>query len=172
MSQAKIRQIMKQIDSKIESLLVTEGQDTKGLRRVYKKQVKNDIREVLSKEMSKGKSRKKHPDAPKRPKSAFMCFQDAKRKSAIESLNKKNNNGLSPTDEAYVDYKSKPTEVTRFLGQQWRKLKEKNPDSLKKYEDIAQKDKERYDREKKQWENTKNSETDVDNSSSTLVETS
>jgi hypothetical protein len=152
MSQAKIRQIMKQIDSKIESLIGTDGQDTKTLRRLYKKQVKNDIRDVLSHEIPKGKSKKKHPDSPKRPKSAFMCFQDAKRKSAIESLNKKNNNGLNPGDEGYVDYRTKPTEVTRFLGQQWRKLKEKSPESLKKYEEVAQKDKVRYEQEKKEWE--------------------
>ena len=153
MSQAKIRQIMKQIDSKIESMIGSH-QDAKNLRRTYKKEVKNDIKTVLSQEIPKGKTKKKHPDAPKRPKSAFMCFQDAKRKSAIDNLNKKNNNGLSPTDEGYVDYRTKPTEVTRFLGQQWRKLKEKNPDSLKKYEDIALKDKERYEKEKKEWEAT------------------
>ncbi|KAH8089269.1 high mobility group box domain-containing protein [Filobasidium floriforme] len=79
-----------------------------------------------------GGKAKKDPNAPKRGLSAFMFYSTAQRENV-----KKNNPGISFG------------EIGKQLGQQWREMtaQEKAP-----YEKQAAADKERAEREKKQYE--------------------
>jgi len=74
----------------------------------------------------------KDPNAPKRAKTAYLCFVSESR----ESLKKAN-----------------PTltfgELGRLLGEQWRAVSE---EERKKYEAIAEEDRKRYHREKEEYQ--------------------
>lgn len=146
MSQAQIKQVLKSVDESFDKAFETH-QDLKNLKKLYKKQLRPDMRTILEQNIPKGKNKKtKDPNAPKRPKTAFLCFQDDMRAKAIAALNKKHNKGKKQGDDDYVDYRRKPTEVSRYLGEQWRKMKddETKKAGLKKYIDQAEKDKKRY----------------------------
>lgn len=87
-------------------------------------------------EKNKGKKTKKDPDAPKRPMSAYMYFTMEKRDSVV----KKN-------PEAPI------TEVTKILGEMWTVAKgKKGKNGTKKFDDMAAKDKERYEEEKASYD--------------------
>merc|ERR1711920_1121071 len=87
-------------------------------------------------EKNKGKKAKKDPDAPKRPMSAYMYFAMEKRGSVV----KKN-------PEAPL------TEVTKILGEMWTVAKgKKGKNGTKKFDDMAAKDKVRYEEEKAEYD--------------------
>ena len=71
------------------------------------------------------KSKKQKNNGPKKAKSAYMFFCDDERKKITDG-----------------------TITLSQLGEKWKNAKEKNPSSLKNYELMAQKDKERYNNEK------------------------
>ncbi len=73
---------------------------------------------------SKKKKRQKHPDAPKRPPSAFMLFINSER----ENIKAKNP-------------QAKLTEIAKIAGALWQEMKE---DAKQKYSDEAAKRKEEY----------------------------
>lgn len=72
--------------------------------------------------------RKKDPNAPKRPITAYMFYAQDERKVV---------NRERPD--------AKFGEVGKLIGEKWRQL---SADDKKKYEDLAAKDKQRYDAEK------------------------
>lgn len=153
MSQAQIKSILKDIDASMDQefdkVYGENNKDAKLYKR-WKKQLRPEMKKILEQNIPKGKTKKvKDPNAPKRPKTAFLMFQDDMREKAIQALNKKNNKGKKAGDADYVDYKTKPTEVSRYLGEQWRKMKadETKKNGLQKYLDQAEKDKQRYQKE-------------------------
>jgi len=80
----------------------------------------------------------KNPNAPKRAKSSYMFYSEEHREKVTNSLKKKNPN-----------YKgSLMGLVSKELGAKWKKLK---PEQKKKYEALAQKDKERYQQEMEEF---------------------
>jgi len=81
----------------------------------------------------KGKKAKKDPEAPKRPVSSYMYFTTDKRESVTK---------------ANAD--ASPTQIMTILGGLWNKLeKGKNgKNGTKKYDDLAAKDRARYEPEK------------------------
>ena len=73
----------------------------------------------------------KNPNAPKRAKSSYMFYSEEHRQKITTHVKKKNPN-----------YKgSLMGLVSKELGAKWKKLK---PEQKKKYENEAQKDRERY----------------------------
>ena len=76
-----------------------------------------------------GKAKRKHkdPNAPKRPRSAYLYYCEAERKTIMKK---------------HPDYKV--TDVSKELGPAWQKLSDK---AKAKYEKLAAKDKERYEAE-------------------------
>jgi len=78
--------------------------------------------------VKKGRKGKKKPTGPKRAKSAFIYFTNENRDDV-----KRNNPGLSFG------------EVAKTLGKMWKALPQ---GQKKKYEDMAAKDKKRYEKEK------------------------
>jgi len=81
---------------------------------------------------TKKKKEKKDPDAPKGAMSSYLYFCQEKR----EELTKLH------TDKA-------PTEITKLLGEEWKKLSSSsNKRATKKYDDMAAKDKSRYEKRK------------------------
>ena len=80
----------------------------------------------------------KNPNAPTRAKSSYMFYSEEHREKVTNSLKKKNPN-----------YKgSLMGLVSKELGAKWKKLK---PEQKKKYEALAQKDKERYQQEMEEF---------------------
>jgi hypothetical protein len=77
----------------------------------------------------KGKA-KKDPNAPKKPRTAYLIFCADKRKEAKEELGE----GAAPKD------------ILSHLGTMWTEAK-KDPDEFNKYQELAEKDKERYKEE-------------------------
>lgn len=78
----------------------------------------------------KVKRKKKDPNAPKRASSAYLFYVNAKR------------------DKARKDHPDlKMTEITSLLAEQWKGLSDREK---KPYDDMAAKDKIRYDNETKQ----------------------
>jgi len=75
--------------------------------------------------------RKKDPNAPKRPITAYMFYAQDQRKVV---------NQERPD--------AKFGEVGKLIGEKWRQL---SPEDKKKYEELAAKDKERYDHEKAEY---------------------
>jgi hypothetical protein len=79
----------------------------------------------------KGKAKaKKDPNAPKKPKSAYLIFCADKREEAKEELG----DGAAPKD------------VLSQLGKMWAEAK-KDPDEFNKYQTLADEDKARYKNE-------------------------
>jgi hypothetical protein len=78
---------------------------------------------------AKGKA-KKDPNAPKKPKSAYLIFCADKREEAKEELGE----GAAPKD------------ILTHLGTMWAEAKQ-DPDEFNKYQELAEKDKERYKEE-------------------------
>jgi len=93
---------------------------------------------------------KKDKDAPKGPKNAYLFFmQDVRQRR----------------QEQYPD--KDPKEIMKLIGVEWNSLKE---NKKKKYEDLAEEDKQRYNREKKAYDRKKkkmivSSESDSDSES-------
>lgn len=77
----------------------------------------------------KGKA-KKDPNAPKKPRSAYLIFCADKREEAKEELGE----GAAPKD------------ILSHLGTMWAEAKQ-DPDEFNKYQELAEKDKERYKEE-------------------------
>mmetsp|Transcript_8636 Transcript_8636/g.11884 ORF Transcript_8636/g.11884 Transcript_8636/m.11884 type:complete len:154 (+) Transcript_8636:8-469(+) len=75
----------------------------------------------------KKRKRKKVPGQPKRAKSAYLCFTQKNRANVVE---------MNP--------EAKSKDIMVKLGEKWRGL---TPDDKKEYEEMAAKDKERYDSE-------------------------
>lgn len=71
--------------------------------------------------------RKKDPNCPKKPKSAYLFFCDAERANVLKK---------------HPEFKV--TDVSKELGPAWQKLSAK---AKTKYENLAAKDKERYEKE-------------------------
>jgi len=88
----------------------------------------------------KKKKKTKDADAPKRAKSAYMYFCEAKRTEVVS----KN------TDKS-------PTEVMKILGEEWAKLSKGKggKNGTKKFDDLAEKDKARYEKEKAAYDAVK-----------------
>ena len=80
----------------------------------------------------------KNPNAPKRAKSSYMFYSEEHREKVTNSLKKKN-----PGHKG-----SLMGLVSKELGAKWKKLK---PEQKKKYEVLAQKDKERYQQEMEEF---------------------
>uniref|UniRef100_A0A0G4HNL6 HMG box domain-containing protein n=1 Tax=Chromera velia CCMP2878 TaxID=1169474 RepID=A0A0G4HNL6_9ALVE len=76
---------------------------------------------------------KKDPNAPKKPRSAYILFTADKR----AEITKKN-----PAMAKEV------TKIAKMCGEAWGKLGEKDK---KKYQDLAEKDKGRYEKEMKSY---------------------
>jgi hypothetical protein len=74
-------------------------------------------------------------NAPKKAKSAFMLFCDNYREEIIERVKKQNNKNKEKFNLGVVQKK---------LGEMWSGL---NSSELEKYNDLAEKDKERYHEE-------------------------
>lgn len=83
------------------------------------------------------KGKKKDPNAPKRPRSAFMYFSQANRED-IKKQHPKMEFG----------------EIGKELGKQWKKL---GKEEKKKYDKMAEKDKARYEKEKEKYAKVRNS---------------
>lgn len=83
----------------------------------------------------KKKKKKKDPNAPKRNQSAYFLFSNQNREKVKKEL-------LDQGKEVKI------TDVASALGQRWRGMsdKEKRP-----FEELAVKDKERYQREMAEW---------------------
>ena len=75
---------------------------------------------------------------PKPARTAYHCFTHAKRDQVTKEL-------AASMNKAKVDV----AEVMRRLGGMWRDL---SPEERKTYEDLAVKDKERFERERAAWE--------------------
>lgn len=90
--------------------------------------------EIQNFEQNAGKGRKttKDPNAPKRPSTAWIFYY----KEQIQVMKKKN-----------TDMSTK--EICSALGAKWKKMSDRQK---KKYNDLAQKDRERYQREKDAYE--------------------
>jgi len=86
------------------------------------------------KKMKRAK-KEKDPNAPKRALSAFFVFSNEKRAA------------IAKAHPAW-----KVGEVAADLGRQWREM---NAGAKKKYEDVAAKDKARYDAEMKKYKGKK-----------------
>lgn len=84
-------------------------------------------------EKNKSKKKVKDPDAPKRPLSNYMYFTQDRRAQVVET-----------NPNASV------TEVSKILGEEWSKLNKGKggKKGTKKFDDLAAKDKARYDKEK------------------------
>ena len=79
----------------------------------------------------------KDPDAPKRAQSAYFHFSADKRPEIMEKLKKSSENG-----------KIDVTLVSKELGKIWKTLSDKKK---KPYEESAEIDKQRYQKEKKEY---------------------
>lgn len=91
----------------------------------------------VKKTETKAKTKKvKDPNAPKRGKSAYFFFMDDERPKQ-----------KAANPEAGV------AELAKLMGAEWNKIKG-TPDA-KKYEDLAAKDKARYEKEKAAYEGKK-----------------
>uniref|UniRef100_A0A7S2EXH8 HMG box domain-containing protein n=1 Tax=Trieres chinensis TaxID=1514140 RepID=A0A7S2EXH8_TRICV len=99
--------------------------------------------QAVVKDDKQKKKKVKDPNAPKGSKSAYMFFCQEKR----EEFTKKNPG-------------KGPAEVTKILGEEWNKLEKgkRGKKGTKKYDDLAAKDKIRYDSEKEVYEAQKEEE--------------
>jgi len=93
---------------------------------------------IKKKRKTRGGKKKKDPDAPKRPKTAYLCYA-----VAVRSQVQKDNPEMK-----FVD-------ITRKISEQWKAL---TADERKPYDDMAAKDKERYEKAKKAYEEKEKSE--------------
>jgi len=80
----------------------------------------------------------KDPDAPKRAQSAYFLFCGDRRPGVMEKMKK--------------DGKVDVTAVSKELGEVWRNMSEKDK---KPFVKMAKKDKERYTKEKEEYEQSK-----------------
>jgi hypothetical protein len=100
----------------------------------YQPLTEEEVEELLASKKSAKKSSggKKDPNKPKNPRSAYIFFCSEKREQV-----KNENPDLKATD------------VTSKLGELWRELKDDKDrsDELAKYNDMAEEDKIRYERE-------------------------
>lgn len=78
---------------------------------------------------------KKHPDAPKRFRSAFIIFSQHRHKQLRAKLN---------AEGGEIDTMN----IAGQISDEWRNLK---PDAKRKWDEMARKDKERYQREKAEY---------------------
>lgn len=88
--------------------------------------------EKVEAEKNKGKKTKKDPDAPKHPVSSYIYFTMEKRELVVKQ-----------------NPEATPTEVTKIIGEMWNSAKgKKGKNGTKKFDDLAAKDKARYNEEK------------------------
>ena len=133
-----LKQSTKAKDKKAIEKFEQEAKDDKYR---YENEMENYVRpntsdleeQAVKKKGKKSSKRKKDPNAPKRGKSAFIFFCAEKRSSVKEELG----------DDA------KATDVTVRLGELWRELKEDEDrvQEFKVYNDLAAKDKARFESE-------------------------
>eukprot|EP01022_Parablepharisma_sp_SALTPOND_P030092 TRINITY_DN752_c1_g1_i1.p3 TRINITY_DN752_c1_g1~~TRINITY_DN752_c1_g1_i1.p3 ORF type:complete len:286 (+),score=27.95 TRINITY_DN752_c1_g1_i1:1078-1935(+) len=90
----------------------------------------------------------KYKDAPKKPISAFFCYQKMRRENIKKENPKMNNKELVAV--LYLDQS-----LTQKMSEEWRTMDEK---SKEPYEKMAEKEKERYEKEKKEYEEKKKAE--------------
>tara|TARA_B100000497_G_scaffold9339_1_gene10167 strand:- start:653 stop:1513 length:861 start_codon:yes stop_codon:yes gene_type:complete len=108
-----------------------QNQDCENIVNVWNsKKVQGDLKSILNKDVTKTQ---KDPNAPKKPKSSYLCFCEVNRKKVQQDLG--------------AD--TKVTEITKELGNRWNALKEnpKKATELKKYEKMAGEDRARYEDE-------------------------
>lgn len=86
----------------------------------------------------------KEEGEPSKPKSSYLLFCMEERQN-IEKENE------SKADDAKLKHK----DIIRELGSRWRNLKETDPSRVESYENLAKNDKERYDKEKESWKQSK-----------------
>jgi hypothetical protein len=88
----------------------------------------DESKKVKDDKQKKAKKVKDNQNAIKRAKSAYNCFCEDQRAKVVKD---------NPD--------AKPKDVMRLLGECWKEIKE---DQKKKYDELAAKDKERYQKEK------------------------
>eukprot|EP01025_Chloroclados_australasicus_P012162 TRINITY_DN1556_c0_g1_i1.p9 TRINITY_DN1556_c0_g1~~TRINITY_DN1556_c0_g1_i1.p9 ORF type:complete len:101 (+),score=18.27 TRINITY_DN1556_c0_g1_i1:131-433(+) len=81
----------------------------------------------MPKERKQRIKREKDPNAPKKPMGAYMWFSKVKREEVKQKHPDK-----------------KVTEIGKVLGEMWRGL---NDDQKKEYQDMAEQDKRRYEKD-------------------------
>lgn len=85
------------------------------------------------------KKKEKDPNAPKRPLNPFFIFQKDARPKVKAALEKK------------TGKKATNPEVNAILKTQWEKIKDANGKEYKKFLDASNKDRERYEAERKKY---------------------
>lgn len=123
---------VKKLELRIEKLELQDKNKNKKIEKLEKEV------EILKKLNNVKKNKKKDPNAPKRYTSAFFHFN----KEKIEQF-KKNN----PKSKVYV------AQITKESKVEWDSL---DTTKKKKYEDIAIKDKKRYEKEMKKYNEKEN----------------
>ena len=118
--------IMEFVSKFLENL--SEEKDTKGQWMEQEEDLKKLLKRL-------GKHR--DPNHPKHPKTSYIFFCEMKREDVKQAMLNK----LNEDAEEQVE-KVDPKNVTRELSEKWNQLKDKAP-----YEEMAKKDKERYDAE-------------------------
>jgi hypothetical protein len=93
----------------------------------YEKDIEKDIKNLTK---VKKVAKQKDPNAPKKNNNIFILYCNENRDEV-----KKNNPDM------------KSTEITTHLGKMWNEVKEKGGKDYQKYEKLAKKEKERYDKE-------------------------
>lgn len=84
-----------------------------------------------------GKRSKKDKSAPKRPRSAFLCFSIERRQELVKEK---------------PELTSKVAEASKVIGAEWAKL---NGTQRQPYTKMAQQDKQRYEKEMQEYEKSK-----------------
>ena len=106
----------------------------------YTEPTQEELKATVGEKKKRGTAKKKDPDAPKRPKSAYIYFCAEYRESVKADL-----------EQANEEVPSSP-EVMSELGVRWQDIKNsanrKDVAIRKKYEDLAAEDKARYEGEK------------------------
>jgi len=99
----------------------------------------NDIQTSLKKVLINNTKNEKDVNKPKRGSSSYIHFCKDNR----DTVKKK-----------YPNYSNK--EIVIELGLLWNKIKDNNPDELSKYEELAKKDRDRYNEQIKNYNNVQN----------------
>lgn len=102
----------------------------------------SEVKNVNDSSAKRVRKNNKAKEGPQRAKSGYLFFCVDNRQTVVSE-----NPGI------------KNTEIVTELARLWNNLKTTGGDDYKKYEDLAKKDKERYEQEKTEWENNKNRET-------------
>ena len=98
----------------------------------------NALKKILTKDVKTGE---KDKNKPKRGKSSYLHFCEANREQVKKEFPHYNNK-----------------EIVTELGHRWNRLKQEDPDKIKEYDEISQKDRERYKNEMSTYEKNKDSD--------------